>query len=227
MSLQAQNPLSDSSSLDRILRTATGLFAEYGYHGVSTRQIGAATGLNIATIHHHVGSKRNLYLRVIEELFEQEEQIIGGLLGEIEAIEHLTVEAFGDGVKRLIVEIVRLAQKHPHRQRLYARRWLEVEDELREREAELTLRLYRRLAALIKSGQKSGLVRSELDVENFLRSFDWLVIGYFTSGAFDWQTLRADPFAPERVESFIRFLRDYADRMLWKDQEIEYGDAIG
>ena len=36
-----------SDSLERILREATLLFAEHGYHGVSTRALAKAVALNI------------------------------------------------------------------------------------------------------------------------------------------------------------------------------------
>ena len=201
-------------SVERIIDAATQLFAEHGFHGVSTRQLSAATGLNVATIHHHVGSKRALYLRVIEALFEREERIIGGLIDDIGTDVAVDAKRFHEAVYGIIAGIVALARTHPARQRLYARRWLEADDELREREAELTLRIYRRIAAFLSEAQRAGTVRADVDLDNFLRSFDWMIMGYFTSGAFDWDTLRADPFDEARVEQFTAFLQNYAARML-------------
>jgi AcrR family transcriptional regulator len=37
-------------SQEHILRAATLLFAEHGYHGVSTREIAGAVDLNVATV---------------------------------------------------------------------------------------------------------------------------------------------------------------------------------
>lgn len=214
MTLPTSTAAAPHESVERILDAATRLFAEHGFHGVSTRQLSAATGLNVATIHHHLGSKRDLYLRVIDRLFEQEERLIGPLLDRIDEAALADRAALLSLLSELIAGIVTLARTHPDRQRLYARRWLEAPDELRAREAELSLNLYRKLADQIAAGQRTGVIRADLDVENFLRSFDWMVIGYFTSGAFDWKTLRADPFDDARVTRFTRYLHDYAARML-------------
>ena len=78
----------------------------------------------------------------------------------------------------------------------------------------MTLRLYRRLSKILKRGQQLGVVRSDLDLGNFLRSFDWMIFSYFTSGAFSWRTLRADPSRKENLDRFRAYLRDYTTRML-------------
>ncbi len=41
----------------RIVRVATDLFAEQGYHGVSTRQLAAAAGTGLASMNYHVGAR--------------------------------------------------------------------------------------------------------------------------------------------------------------------------
>ncbi len=55
-----------SGTRDRILGTAERLFAEYGYDGVSLRQIGAASDAQIALINYHFGTKDRLYRAVLE-----------------------------------------------------------------------------------------------------------------------------------------------------------------
>ncbi len=51
---------------DRILAAAERLFAEYGYDGVSVRQIGAEADVQIALISYHFGTKEDLYRAVFE-----------------------------------------------------------------------------------------------------------------------------------------------------------------
>lgn len=200
--------------MELILDVATRLFAEYGFDGVSTRRLAAETGLNLATIHHHTGGKRELYLRVIEGLYDREELLIDGLVAQIdeEALENpATLRALFNG---LISDFVDMASVKPVRQRLYVRRWLDPPDELREREAVLTLRLYGKLASLLRKGQKVGVIRQEVDLNNFLRGFDWLIMGYFTAGAFDGKTHRADPLDKKNLKRFKLYLQDYAAQML-------------
>ncbi|RLU00764.1 TetR/AcrR family transcriptional regulator [Ketobacter sp.] len=53
----------------RILQHALSLFAEYGFEGVSMRQVGAATGLTTAALYYHFPDKEQLYLAVVEGCF--------------------------------------------------------------------------------------------------------------------------------------------------------------
>lgn len=46
---------------ERILAVAQELFAENGYAGTGTRAIAQAAGVNLALIHYHYGSKRDLF----------------------------------------------------------------------------------------------------------------------------------------------------------------------
>ena len=55
-----------SATRDRILATAERLFAEFGYDGVSLRQIGAAANAAIALITYYFGTKEMLYRAVFE-----------------------------------------------------------------------------------------------------------------------------------------------------------------
>ena len=50
---------------DRILTTSAALFAQYGYNGVSTREIASAADVNEVTIYRHFPRKRDLYLAVL------------------------------------------------------------------------------------------------------------------------------------------------------------------
>lgn len=203
-----------SKSHERVLAVATELFAEHGYHGVSTRRIAEATKLNISTVHHHVGSKRDLYLAVVDRLYEVEARLIQEVLERIndEVVgnrERLEV-AFVDLIHRLVDH----AAEHPSRQRLYIRRWLDTPDDLRKREAELTLRLYSGLRRVVARGQELGAVAADLDIGYFLRSVDWMIVSYFTSGAFDWKKLAGDPLRTRNLQKFKRHLIVYTRKML-------------
>lgn len=51
---------------ERILATATSLFALHGYNGVSTREIASAAQVNEVTVFRHYPRKHDLYLAVME-----------------------------------------------------------------------------------------------------------------------------------------------------------------
>lgn len=60
-----------SGTDERILTTAASLFAQYGYNGVSTREIAAEADVNEVTIYRHFPRKRDLYLAVLSTELQQ------------------------------------------------------------------------------------------------------------------------------------------------------------
>jgi len=55
----------------RILASAAGMFATYGYNGVSTRDIASSAGVNEVTIYRHYPRKRDLYVAVLDSELKQ------------------------------------------------------------------------------------------------------------------------------------------------------------
>lgn len=99
---------------DRILATATKLFAQSGYNGISTREIAAAARVNEITIYRHFPKKHDLYLSVLKSGLEQV-HLRGDLLAEIEEAEDgkaALVKTFELLTKALLEkpEVVRLLQ---------------------------------------------------------------------------------------------------------------------
>ena len=69
-----------TDNAERIVSLAADLFAQHGFHGVTTRQIAAAAQLNIATVHHHVGTKGELYARVLDRMQREENELAARFL---------------------------------------------------------------------------------------------------------------------------------------------------
>jgi len=74
--------LPKGSAEQRILATAAGLFANFGYQGVSTRDIASAAEVNEVTIYRHYPRKRDLYLAVLDSELQQV-HLRGDLLAKI------------------------------------------------------------------------------------------------------------------------------------------------
>ena len=55
---------------DRVLQVAQALFAERGYRGTSLRDIAKRIGIKAPSLLHHFPSKQQLYIAVIEKMFE-------------------------------------------------------------------------------------------------------------------------------------------------------------
>src|SRR6516225_543894 len=51
---------------ERLLHAARELFLRYGYRAVSSRQIGAAAGVNFAMIRYYFGGKPGLYREILQ-----------------------------------------------------------------------------------------------------------------------------------------------------------------
>lgn len=71
-----------SEARERVLVAAEQLFAEKGYGPVTLRQIGAKAGLNHSSLYHHVpGGKEELFIEVMERLYERHRVAIEQALG--------------------------------------------------------------------------------------------------------------------------------------------------
>jgi len=55
----------------RILASAAEMFANFGYNGVSTRDIASSAGVNEVTIYRHYPRKRDLYVAVLDAELQQ------------------------------------------------------------------------------------------------------------------------------------------------------------
>ena len=54
-----------------IIDAATGLFADEGFHGTSTRKIAAAAGVSEGTLFHYFSTKNALLLAILDEFYER------------------------------------------------------------------------------------------------------------------------------------------------------------
>lgn len=201
-------------SHERILQAATLLFAEYGYHGVSARQIADAVGLNVATVHYHTGGKRELYLSVVRRLYEQEQALVTRVLDAQPENAWIDPALIWLTLATLTDALVDFLDQRPERARLYVHRWLEGADELTVVEAELSLALHRPLLEALQRAQAAKAIRLDVDIALFLRSFTWILFSYFVTGPIDWQRWRGDPHDPTSLAAFRAYLHDYLARML-------------
>ncbi len=61
---------------DEILKTATDLFSEKGYHELTMEEIAEEIGVSKGTIYNYFSSKENLYLEILKESFEAIEALL-------------------------------------------------------------------------------------------------------------------------------------------------------
>lgn len=79
------------ASIERILDAAEELFAEYGYHGVTLKQVAARVGVSSTLIHYHFNGKESIFEAVWAR------KVPASTRGRLEAIRRYAEEA-GDDV---------------------------------------------------------------------------------------------------------------------------------
>jgi AcrR family transcriptional regulator len=82
-----------------LLETARGLFARYGFRGVSGRQIAAQAGVNAAMIRYYFGGKRGLYAAMLDEYLAPAIRQIDARLAGDSGSDFLTINS--DHARRL------------------------------------------------------------------------------------------------------------------------------
>jgi AcrR family transcriptional regulator len=98
MALATRRRADDAETKARVLRAATELFAERGFHGTTVRDIANRAGTNVASGHYHFGSKRDLYVEVLRACFADVRALLarGGVQlapGALERMSRLELEA--------------------------------------------------------------------------------------------------------------------------------------
>lgn len=208
-------PREAGDSVGTILRAATTLFAEHGFHGVTTRSIAAAAELNIATVHYHLGTKAAIYRAVFARIAAQEQALIAHHTAAFAELDVVEPEQLWPALDELIEAMLATMTEYPETARLWVRRWLErppIDDDVA---ADYALPVFTPIRNLLQRAQAAGSVRREgLDLELFLQSFSWMLYGYVVGGPLDWHHIRTDPNDPAQRTAFGAYLKEYARRML-------------
>lgn len=95
----------------RIFDAAESVFARHGYRGASIQAIAAAAGIPKSNVLYYVGSKRRLYITLLERTMWRWNEMLSDISADDDPAEVL--EAF-------IRSKMRLSQTHPQSSRLFA-----------------------------------------------------------------------------------------------------------
>jgi AcrR family transcriptional regulator len=74
-----KTPSRGDSTRDALIQAATAVFAEQGFHAVTTRLLAQEAGVNQALIGYHFGGKEGLYLAVFDDIAQRMKQRMGPL----------------------------------------------------------------------------------------------------------------------------------------------------
>jgi TetR/AcrR family transcriptional regulator len=188
------------------LTAARQLFSERGLHGTSIRDVEASSGVSKGLILHHFGTKEGLYAAVQDLLIEEYVTMMA---------EHRQDSQDFKALMRVTIRNSLLYVKENREYRRIAM-WAYLEGQ--ERNIELERRFTMALIAAMQAGQKSGLVRE--DIDPFLTPFIIRgTIDYWIRKEKLVQELAADGEDPERGSD--DHLIDALVRLFMKPQDSE------
>lgn len=162
----------ETGKREKLIMSAIGLFAEYGYDKVSIRQIAADAGVNSSMISYYFNGKGGLYEAIIKELLHNFDKFFADI--ETDKVDPR------EALKLYIHIISDIHRKYPpHFVKLIYREMLNP-TEIFENIAISKLRSnVSVLLKIVEHGKKLGIFRSDLDKEKILLMFVSVINFYF------------------------------------------------
>lgn len=150
-----------------ILRAAEELFVAHGFAATSTATVARVAGVTKSLIHHHFGSKRELWdavkLRVMEEYGQQQQQLLDERPPGLSLIEESIRTYF------------RFLQAHPNVVRFW--NWMTIEGD-HECPA-FSQWLMHQGVDMLRKAQRAGEIRADVEAEYVLAQVCVLLRGWF------------------------------------------------
>lgn len=139
-----------------ILAAGVRLFAEQGFDGVSMRGVAEAAGVSKANIYHHFSSKEALYLAILKASAAETAMLVENL------------EDDEGGFDERLKEFARAYQHHLIDRHLSSRLLLREALSGDEQKGKIIAdqvvgNVFRRVIAILRAGQESGVLREDLD----------------------------------------------------------------
>ena len=192
---------------DRVLQVAQALFAERGYRGTSLRDIAKRIGIKAPSLLHHFPSKQQLYLAVLDKMFESLEDAANAIAWGRESRKERMRQAVGNTIDFIA--------SHPDFVRIM---WKEMADESGVGRQVLKRRLpplFSIAVNFIFRGQRDGEFRTEVDPLHFMWSLNSITIGYFTTAAMVRRLWNMNLLEPAMIERRKREVIDMVERTLF------------
>lgn len=177
---------------------------------MGVREVAAAAGVNVATVHHHFGGKAQLHDAVFARMYEAESAAVGAAARRARERIAEDPDALLPGLHEVLDAYVDFLEDHHEVTYLWLRRWLEPELHGRLDE-DYALPLYRQVEELLGDAHAAGRIH-EPAAHAAVRSIAWAAHGYITA------TAAGDQRAAARER---REFREFAHRMvdrLWGER---------
>ncbi len=179
-----------------ILDAAEKLFVELGPNVTSTSEIGKAAGVTKSLIHHHFGSKEDLWLAVRQRHFERYYDAQKQMLQN--------VEGTSDLLRDSIVSFFHYLRDDPNAVRFMSWRTIENEDPCLDLEHELFALGVDR----IREAQEAGTIRDDVEPLAIIKIFLGIGLHWYQTKSFLCEVCGTHPGLDPDVLTDERFLED-------------------
>ena len=195
---------------ERVLQVAQTLFAERGYRGTSLRDIAKRIGIKAPSLLHHFPSKQQLYVAVLDAMFESIEDSANAIAWAREDRQAQMRQAITDAIDFMVArpDFVRLL-------------WMEMADESGVGRQVLKRRLpplFSTAVNFIFRGQREGQFRPEVEPNHFMWSLQSITIGFFNTAAMLKRLWGVNLLEPETIERRKHEVIDMVSRTLFVDR---------
>ncbi|MFD7736199.1 TetR/AcrR family transcriptional regulator [Kitasatospora phosalacinea] len=198
---------------ERILATATRLFAERGYDATSTRAIGDAVGLNIATVAYHVGAKPELYREVMRRAHLAQRRVVTEALTRLHACGPTPAETRA-ALLAFVDDYLTFCLEHPEVPALWMRRWLAEGADHSDIESEFAGPLVAEVATAVRAVLARAGLGPDTDVEMLVFTIVWTSHSFGQAGVIDPAGTRRGPLDLPVLDRFRRHLHTVVTAVL-------------
>lgn len=151
----------DPNAREKLINEAGKLFAEFGFQGVSTREIAKAADLNISLISYYFEGKEGLYLAVFKDFAIKAQENMNELMGDLTSPE-LTRKNFEKTMKDVLATLIRLKVQAPYASILMMREVIDGMPRTKEFFENTMSVMADGLINYIEAAQKKGIIRPDI-----------------------------------------------------------------
>lgn len=159
----------DPKAREKLINEAGKLFAEFGFQGVSTREIAKAADVNISLISYYFEGKEGLYLAVFKDFAIKAQENMNELMGDLTGVE-LNRKNFEKTMKEVLATLIRLKVQAPYSSILMMREIIDGMPRTREFFENTMSVMANGLISYIEAAQKKGIIRSDIHVPTWFIS---------------------------------------------------------
>ncbi|MFC5832685.1 TetR/AcrR family transcriptional regulator [Nonomuraea insulae] len=190
-----------------LVRAATRMFAALGYDGTSMEQVAEAAQMDLADIHPHFATKRELYLEVMRHVRDVLSEALQAVAEEMMTA---SPERQAEMLYRFIDAYIDMCVAHPEVPALWMHRWLSDASDI----SDLELESAQPLAQLVVDAVAKVAGPADADALHTTYTMIWCIQGFALSGVLNGSGRRKGVEDAEQLERFRKHMHQLIGRVL-------------